>query len=60
MKIDGACHCGNISYEAEIDPENVAICHCVDCQILSGSAYRTVVYVAGDKLEFRGVHRRST
>ncbi len=54
MKIDGACHCGNISYEAEIDPENVAICHCVDCQILSGSAYRTVVYVADDKLEFRG------
>lgn len=54
MKIDGACHCGNISYKAEIDPGDVAICHCIDCQILSASAYRTVVYVADDKLEFKG------
>jgi len=21
MKIDGGCHCGKITYEAEIDPE---------------------------------------
>jgi hypothetical protein len=43
MRIDGACHCGCISYEAEVDPESVAICHCTDCQTLSGSAFRTVV-----------------
>lgn len=43
MKIDGACHCGDIRYEAEVDPETVAICHCTDCQTLSGSAFRTVV-----------------
>lgn len=42
MKIDGGCHCGNITFEAEIDPENVGICHCTDCQTLSGSAFRTV------------------
>lgn len=42
MKIDGRCHCGCISYEAEIDPEKVVICHCTDCQTLSGSAFRTV------------------
>jgi hypothetical protein len=42
MKIDGACHCGNITYEAEINLENVVICHCTDCQTLSGSAFRTV------------------
>ena len=40
MKIDGRCHCGFISYEAEIDPEKVMICHCTDCQTLSGSAFR--------------------
>ena len=44
MKIDGACHCGNITYEAEIDPEKVAICHCTDCQTLSGSAFRTIAF----------------
>ena len=43
MRIDGGCHCGHIRYEAVIDPEKVAICHCTDCQTLSGSAYRTVV-----------------
>ena len=41
MKVDGRCHCGLIAYEAEIDPEKVAICHCTDCQTLTGSAFRT-------------------
>jgi hypothetical protein len=40
MKIDGSCHCGAIRYEAEIDPAAVGICHCTDCQVLSGSAFR--------------------
>src|SRR6266853_6663630 len=44
MKIDGRCHCGYITYAAEVDPEQVMICHCADCQILSGSAFRTVAF----------------
>ena len=43
MKIEGSCHCGSITYEAEIDPNAVTICHCTDCQTLSGSAFRVVV-----------------
>lgn len=43
MRIDGGCHCGLITYEAEVDPDTVEICHCTDCQTLSGSAFRTVV-----------------
>ena len=43
MKVQGGCHCGNITYEAEIDPDKVSICHCTDCQTGSGSAYRTNV-----------------
>ncbi|MDB3936039.1 GFA family protein [Granulosicoccus sp.] len=42
MKITGGCHCGKITYEAEIHLDNVVICHCTDCQSLSGSAFRTV------------------
>lgn len=45
MHVDGGCHCGSIRYEAEVDPEDTIICHCTDCQTLSGSAYRTVVFV---------------
>jgi hypothetical protein len=48
MKIDGGCHCGYITYEAEADPERTTICHCTDCQRLSGSTFRTVVRVPGD------------
>ena len=43
MKIDGSCHCGGIAYEADVDPAKVVICHCTDCQTLSGSAFRVVV-----------------
>ena len=43
MKIDGTCHCGNITYQAEIDPDQVYICHCTDCQTISGSAFRWAV-----------------
>jgi len=43
MKIDGGCHCGYITYVAEIDPGKVGICHCRDCQTLSGTAFRTNV-----------------
>ena len=35
MKIDGGCHCGYITYEAEADPEKTTICHCTDCRHLS-------------------------
>lgn len=51
MKVDGSCHCGAISFEAEIDPERVRICHCTDCQQLSGTAFR--VMVPCDEDEFR-------
>ena len=43
MHIDGGCHCGYITYEAEVDPATVGICHCTDCQTLTGSAYRVTV-----------------
>ena len=49
MKVDGGCHCGRIGFEAEIDPEKVEICHCADCQTLSGSAFRVVVPTPEEK-----------
>ena len=54
MHIDGGCHCGNITYEAEIDPEAVSICHCTDCQTLTGTAYRVNVRVRKQDLKMRG------
>jgi hypothetical protein len=41
MNISGSCFCGLVEYEAELDEARVGLCHCRDCQILSGSAFRT-------------------
>ena len=54
MRVDGGCHCGNITYVAEIDPDRVRICHCADCQNSTGSAYRVNVPAARDAFELRG------
>lgn len=43
MKVEGRCHCGRITYEAEVDPAAVTLCHCTDCQMLTGSGYRSAV-----------------
>lgn len=43
MKVTGSCHCGQITYEAEVDPERVGLCNCTDCQMLTGSAFRVSV-----------------
>jgi hypothetical protein len=53
MKIDGGGHCGYITYEAEADPANVMICHCTDCQTLSGSAFSTVILTQEDSFKLR-------
>ena len=51
MRIDGACHCGQFTYRAEVDEGQVMICHCADCQVLSGSAYRTVAVAPAETFE---------
>lgn len=43
MKVHGRCHCGELRYEADVDPAQTSICHCQDCQILTGTAYRVSV-----------------
>ena len=48
MKIDGVCHRGYITYVAEVDPDKAGLCHCTDCQTLSGSAFRMSVPATKD------------
>ena len=43
MKVTGGCHCGGITYEAEVDPGTVRVCHCTDCQKLTGTVYRAAI-----------------
>lgn len=54
MKIQGGCHCGKVSYEAEADPAKAGICHCTDCQTLSGSPYVAFIQVPAAGFKLRG------
>jgi hypothetical protein len=54
VRVEGRCHCGNISYEADVDPAKVTICHCTDCQTLSGSPYRASVPAPAATFKLRG------
>ena len=46
MEINGACLCGDISWQATIDPALVGVCHCTDCQTVGGSAFQFTTRVA--------------
>jgi hypothetical protein len=54
MHIDGSCHCGAIRFTAEVDPARVMLCHCADCQTLSGGAFRHVVPAAIESFSITG------
>jgi hypothetical protein len=61
MKVEGRCHCGAISYEAEVEPGTASICHCLDCQMLTGSAFRANVQAPAETFRIlSGTPRRYT
>jgi hypothetical protein len=63
MKIDGRCHCGYVTFEAEADPETTTICNCIDCQTMSGAPLRAIVVarpgtfmvLSGESTEYRKI-----
>jgi len=59
MKIDGGCLCRHITYQAEVDPDKVAICHCTDCQTNSGTAFGVVVGVTDGQFRLLSGTRRA-
>ncbi len=54
MKVDGACYCGSITIEAEVDPAKVTVCHCTDCQSGTGSAFRVSIPTPGNTFKMTG------
>ncbi len=53
-EVDGRCHCGEITFEAEVDPDALHIWHCTDCQTLSGSAFRMNIPASAEHFVLRG------
>jgi hypothetical protein len=54
MQISGQCHCGAISFTAIVDPFKVIVCHCEDCQKLSGAPFRAVLPTPVEKVSLTG------
>ncbi len=54
MKIDGRCYCGAITFTSEIDPNAVQVCHCTDCQMFTGTAFRISVAAKVADTKFTG------
>ena len=42
----GGCHCGALRYSVSAPPIATYVCHCTDCQSLSGAAFAIGVVVA--------------
>ncbi len=58
MQIEGGCHCGAIRYQGRVSPKLVTICHCTDCQTISGAPYRVMVPVLLANLQLHGEPKR--
>lgn len=58
MDIDGACFCGRVTYQAKLDEKYVLICHCRDCQMFAGTAYRMSGFVRPTDFKFTGEEPR--
>jgi hypothetical protein len=58
MHISGQCHCGAISFTAEVNPATVIVCHCSDCQTFSGAPFRLVVPAAAEGVKLSGTPKQ--
>ena len=44
-KLDGRCLCGAVTSSSEADSAFIGMCHCTDCQRVTGSAFAIEVAV---------------
>jgi len=53
-KIKGGCLCGQIRYESDAEPLLAVLCHCINCQKNSGTAYSTNVAIPRGEIIIEG------
>ncbi len=54
MQVTGSCYCGKVTFKADVLPETTTVCHCTDCQKLSGSPYRVNVFAPAEGVVVEG------
>jgi hypothetical protein len=53
-----ACSCGYLSVECAAEPASVSLCHCLDCQRRTGSAFGIAAFYPRDAVRVRGESSR--
>jgi hypothetical protein len=48
------CCCGGLSAEAEGEPDAVVVCHCLECQRRTGSAFGAAAFFAAPAVRLSG------
>jgi hypothetical protein len=46
LPLTGGCQCGALRYEVSGSPRLTYVCHCTDCQHVSGSAFSVAFFVS--------------
>lgn len=54
MHVTGNCHCGSVSFSADVDESKVVICHCTDCQVQASAPYRFGALILRDGFTIQG------
>ncbi|HSU04276.1 MAG TPA: GFA family protein [Acetobacteraceae bacterium] len=54
QQITGGCLCGEVRYNANVEPAFIGLCHCRNCQKESGSAFAIVVGIPQAALSVQG------
>lgn len=49
--VTGTCQCGQVQYKVAAPPVMTVICHCIDCQKLSASAFSMSMMLNRDDFE---------
>ncbi len=52
--LSGGCHCGAVRYKVASDPLMSVLCHCLDCQKMSGATAASHIIVRREALTFDG------
>lgn len=60
MKVQGNCRCGKVTYAAEVDPEKVIICTCIDSAVSVAAPAGSFELRSGHPMHFVGVAESGT
>jgi len=54
MKLSGACHCGQVTYQTNGEPVRMAHCHCNACRRTTGTGHNVQAFFKSENVKISG------